>query len=447
MPPMADHGSLKRVAANLASTTIFQASGYLLAMVNVPYLTRTLGVADYGVLAFVISINAYLYLIIDWGFSLGATRDVAQARGDEDKLRDIFWKTMTAKALLSLFATGVLFAILTLHRVPTPIYLLLPGLLNILGAIFTVDWFVQGLERMAMFTIYSIAGRSLAVVLTFVLVHGPQDTWIACGLQGVGSIISGFAGFFIACRFLKLGRARFPIRAAGAQIWHYRHYFLSQSSWIAYSTAAPLVLALVSGSSEVGLFAGADRITRVVMALTVPLSMVMYPRVNALLAQSREAAANVAGPFLGFQILVAFGLGIMIFFSAPFIATIVLGPSFNQATPVLRWLSALPLLTSIAGTLPRQFLIPLGWSRDVSRITMGFAVIYLILLTGGCYAFGATGAAIALIITELLLALTFTLHLLKHERQFALASLAAIVHTPRHVADVYANLRGRLRST
>ncbi|MCB8881742.1 oligosaccharide flippase family protein [Acidisoma cellulosilytica] len=442
---MADTAMLKRLGRNLVSTTVFQASGYLLAAINVPYLTRTLGVADYGVLAFVISINAYLYIIIDWGFSLGSTRDVAQASGDEDKLRDIFWRTMTAKMLLSLLSTAVLFALLPLNRVPAPIYLLLPGLLNIFGAVVTVDWFVQGLERMGMFTIYSIAGRSLVVLLTFIMVHGPKDTWIACALQGVGSIASGLAGFYIACRYLKMGRPRFPLRSAVRQIWQYRHYFLSQSSWIAYSTAAPLVLALVAGSAQVGLFAGADRMTRIAMALTVPASMVMYPRVNALLAQSRLAAAKVAGPFLGFQLLVAVALGAVFFLGADPIATIVLGPQFHKSADVLRWLSALPLLTGIAGTLARQFLIPLGWSRDVSRITIVFTLLYLVLLVGGCFAWGATGAAIALITSELLLSAAFTLHLLKHEREFTLASLAALSDTPRHVTDVARILRDRVR--
>ena len=101
---MADRSTTRRLFKNIASITVFQASGYILAMLNVPYLTRVLGVADYGVLAFTMSVNAYLWLVMDWGFSLGATRDIAQAQGDENKIREIFWRTMTAKAILSVVA-------------------------------------------------------------------------------------------------------------------------------------------------------------------------------------------------------------------------------------------------------------------------------------------------------------------------------------------------------
>jgi PST family polysaccharide transporter/O-antigen flippase len=444
---MPDPSSAKGVIRNLASTTVFQASGYVLAMINVPYLTRMLGVEDYGVLAFVISINAYLFLIMDWGFSLGSTRDIAQAQGDVELIRRIFWQTLTAKALLSLGATVVLVAVVGMHRVPSPIYLLLPGLLNIVGAIFSVDWLMQGLERMALFTVYSVGGRAAGVLLTFVLVHGPADTWIACALQGVGAIAGALAGFVLACRVLDMGRPRIHFGGAARQIWDYRHYFLSQSSWIAYSTAAPLFLTFASGATAVGLFAGADRVARIVMGLIVPLSMVMYPRVNALMTRSREAAAHVAGPFLALQIMFASVLTIVFFCGAVPIVTLVLGARFSAAAEVLRWLSALPLLTGIAGTLSRQFLIPLGWDRAVSRITLVCTAIYLVLLAVFCRAYGAPGAAIALILTEAIHCVAFLRLLYRHERSFTINAFLAVINAPRQVMDVFEVLVVKLRSS
>jgi PST family polysaccharide transporter/O-antigen flippase len=444
---MPDPSSAKGFIRNLASTTIFQASGYILAMINVPYLTRMLGVADYGVLAFVISINGYLFLIVDWGFSLGSTRDIAQAHGDAETIRRIFWKTMTAKALLSLGATAVLLGVTAMHPVPHPIYLLLPGLLNIVGAVFSVDWLMQGLERMALFTVYSVGGRALGVLLTFVLVHGPADTWIACALQGVSSIAGGLAGFVIACRVLHMGKPHAPFAAAARQIWDYRHYFLSQSSWIAYCTAAPLFLTFASGATAVGLFAGADRIARIVMALIIPLSMVMYPRVNALMSRSREAAASAAGPFLAVQITFALLLTVVFFFAAGPIVTLILGPRFVAAAAVLRWLSALPLLAGIASTLSRQFLLPLGWDRAVSRITLICTAFYLVVLAPCCRGYGASGAAVALIMTEALHCAAFLFLLYRKERVFTINAILAVTNTRQHVLDVFETLAVRLRSS
>jgi len=277
------------------------------------------------------------------------------------------------------------------------------------------------------------------------MVHSPSDTWIACALQGFGSLAGSGAGFIIACRLLKMGKPRIHFGEAFRQIWDYRHYFLSQSSWIAYSTAAPLFLTFASGSKAVGLFAGAERIARIVMALIVPVSIVMYPRVNALISRSRDAAANVAGPFLALQIIFASAVTLVLFFGAVPIVTLILGPGFSQSAEVLRWLSVLPLLTGVTGTLSRQFLIPLGWSREVSRITVACTLVYLALLAVFCRWMGAPGAAIALISAETLVTAVFVIFLFKRERAYSTTALMAVINAPRGLMTLFEGWRGKAR--
>jgi PST family polysaccharide transporter len=426
--------SNKRLLQNIVSITAFQASGYILAMINVPYLTRTLGVAEYGVLAFTISVNAYLFLLIDWGFSLGASREVARAKGDEKRIREIFWQTITAKGILSFLALAALAAVAALHHVPNVRYiLLLPGALNIISAVLSVDWFVQGLQRMGLFTVCSICGRALVVGLTFFLVHGPENVSRACCLQVLGGLLASFAGFVIARRYLKMGQPMIPLRQAVGQIWDFRHYFLIQSSWIAYSTAPPLVLTIVSGSVAVGLFAGAERLIRIAMSLIFPLTTALYHHGNALVAESRDAAVAMGGLLLAGQTVFGLALFAVFLLGANPIVAIVLGSQFSASAEVLRCLAVLPLLTGIGGALSTQLLIPLGWRREVSSIVVRCTCVYLVSLVVLCHYAGALGAAIALILAETLITIGFVGLLLRHERQFALAAFRAALHAPSQI--------------
>lgn len=416
---------------NIGSMVAFHASTYILALINVPYLTRTLGVADYGLLACTIGVNAYLWLLMDWGFSLGATAEIARARGDIVKIRQIFWHTMTAKALLSIVAIALLLMVAILDSVPEYFYVIfLPGLINILSAVLTVDWLIQGLQRMGVFTIYSIAGRAFIVALTFLLVRGPDDTWIACFLQTFGSLVASCAGFLVARHFLTLGKPTIDFSSSIRQIWDYRHYFLVQSSWIAYSVAAPLLLYIVSGSIAVGLFAGAERITRVAMSLLIPVSTAIYPHLNALIAESQEKAADTAGWMLGAQI--ALGLALLAFFLAfaKVITLFVLGPQFTDSIIILRCLAVLPLLSGISVTINRQFLIPLGQCKNASRITIMGTGIYLLLLLLLGQECGALGAAISLVVTESILMTAFMTLLLFKEKEFAFRGFLAAARVP-----------------
>ncbi len=435
-----------RLLRNIASITALQASSYIIAIINVPYLTRTIGVADYGVLTLTISVNAYLYIIIDWGFSLGATRDVARAQNNPAALREIFWQTMTAKGLLAIVATITLLGLSLSNNATGMTNLVLPGILNICGAVLSVDWLALGLERMGLFSLVSIAGRTLIIGLVFALVHGPQDTWIACGLQGFSCLIGNLAGFLLARRYLKVGRPSMPIRQAARQIWIYRHYFLSQSSRIAYTAAAPLLLTFLSGSEEVGLFAGAERIVRAVMGLIVPISTALYPYINALVARSRGSAASVAGLLLAGEMFVGLTLALFFLLCAKPIVAVIFGAQFSRSVDVLRCLAALPLFAAISGTLSNQCLIPLGWHREVSRILIVCAVSYLGILAVLIRYMGPLGAAIALDLAGVLTSVWLVAFVWQREREFALASLEAIRGGPGRLIQLLAGWVLQFRS-
>src|SRR5579875_3528543 len=66
-----------------------QASHYVLVLVTMPYLTRVLGVEQFGLLGITSEIIANLMAFTDWGFGLSAIRDVARNSRDPVELRRI----------------------------------------------------------------------------------------------------------------------------------------------------------------------------------------------------------------------------------------------------------------------------------------------------------------------------------------------------------------------
>ena len=59
----------------------------LLPLVIIPYLARTLGPAGWGVVAFTQSIAEFMVLVIEFGFNLSATREIARNRESKRRLR------------------------------------------------------------------------------------------------------------------------------------------------------------------------------------------------------------------------------------------------------------------------------------------------------------------------------------------------------------------------
>ena len=432
--------SNKRLLSNVSLLTAFQASGYILAMISVPYLTRVLGVADYGVLAFSVSLNAYLWLIVAWGFSLGASREVAQANGDEDRIRQIFWRTFSAKLILSTMSLVVLAAAAAIDNVPHTFYVVfLPGVINIVSAILSADWLFYGHQRMSKYLLYFITARLLVVILTFLLVRSQQDTVIACALQALGAFGGSMANLLLAFRSFRLGRPVIHFGQAGRKIWDDRHYFLTQSRVVAYSTATSVVLEMVSGSFAVGLYSGPERIIRTAMSVILPLSTALYPHMNALIIGSRKQAAKTAGLLLAAQLSFGIIMTILIMIFARPIVALILGPHFGASIIVLRCLALLPLVAGVGSAVSMQFLIPLGRRREVSRVTVAGTLLFLVTLGFlGRYA-GALGAAIALVFTEGFVTAGFIVILLRRERDFAQISCYAAFNAPYRL---YRHLKG-----
>src|SRR5271169_1009874 len=75
---------------NIASLYSMQLAGYLAPLVTLPYLARVLTPRHWGLVAFSQSFGLYAALVVEFGFMLSATREVARHREDHIKLGEIF---------------------------------------------------------------------------------------------------------------------------------------------------------------------------------------------------------------------------------------------------------------------------------------------------------------------------------------------------------------------
>ena len=91
------HGLVQNVLALYG----VQAANYLFPLLTLPYLTRVLGPVSWGLLAMVQSFAQYLALLVEYGFNLSATREVARHRDDRSHLASLLAGVTGAKGVLS----------------------------------------------------------------------------------------------------------------------------------------------------------------------------------------------------------------------------------------------------------------------------------------------------------------------------------------------------------
>lgn len=405
-----------QVVKNAFFLFLVQAATLLVPLLTLPWILRALGPAAFGGFAFYQSVAQYGVIFVEFGFYLTATRHIAAMGDDPEGRSAYFWTVQTAKAMLA----GLLVIIATLawtflsrdHR-DAPLFF--ASLAIVIGTILTPMWLFAGLQRMGLISFSMIVARLAMIAPTLLLVHTPEDAWLAAAINSGGNILAGLIALALIVHHGLIPHRYRPtwvdIRTACQAAWH---LFLSNSATSLYAAANPLLLALVSNSVQVGLFSAADRIRLLSLGPITPLSNAFYPALSRAIATDRADGLRMAGRLFAVLAGIMLLVSVLLFLSAPLLVRIIMGAGFENAVPVLRIMAAVPVLVGLNTCMGTLTMLPLGLSKTYSRILLGCGLLNLGVIAILGHRYGATGAAIALAATELTVVIAMAAALAHH---------------------------------
>src|SRR5450755_1807771 len=190
-------------------------------LITMPYLLRVLGPSVWGSVAFVSSLGEFIVLVIEFGFNLSATREIAQSRHLPRKCSRVMAGVIGAQALLA--SASVSAAWLASRYIPllrdNP-HLLWAGVFYGVFQGMNPLWFFQGLERLRLLATLEIFGKTIGVIGIFVIVRSPENAWLALLLQGIPPLLSAIIGMAIAYRLFPFVIPTVPlVRDALVSSW------------------------------------------------------------------------------------------------------------------------------------------------------------------------------------------------------------------------------------
>lgn len=384
---------------NMLTLSGVQIASYIFPLLTIPYLARVLHADGWGLVAFDQAFGVYFTLLVEFGFSFSATREVSRHRDQPEHLARLVAGVSGAKAILTVASCLVVLLICPyvslLRKYPL---LLATSLFFAICQGWSPIWFFQGLERLRLMAGLDVLARALGTLAIFLFVHHPGDEWKVAGVQGLAAFLSLLIAYGITYKTVSF-RVPYP-----REMWDCLHMgsemFLFRSGVALYTSANTFILGLFAPPEIIGYFAGALRIVRSLLALLTPFTQSIYPRVIYLMVEAREKAYRLAS--WSTLALTAWGIvaGAGVLLTAPFLTHLLLGPRFDPAIHLMRLLALLLPIVAVYNALGTFWLLPCGRDRQLTHIVFEACLLSVGLSLALVSHFGASGIAIGTVLTE-----------------------------------------------
>lgn len=296
----------KRLLGNFVSLSVLQVFTYILPLITFPYLVKVLGVEKFGLVAFATSFISFFNILVDYGFNLSATREIAVNRVDKDKITEIYSSVITIKLILIVISLMILSIIVySFDKFKTHEMLYFIAFIIVIGQALFPVWYFQGMEKMKYIIMVNIASKVMFTIAIFVFVHKESDYLLVPLLTGLGSLVGSIYALYIV---RKQFNQKFKYQSLTTLKKYFKdssQFFLSRVSVSVYTSANTFVLGFFTNNTMIGYYAIAEKIYQALQGVYSPIIQTIYPYLSS--TKNYYAYKKL------FQIVVSINLLVVIF--------------------------------------------------------------------------------------------------------------------------------------
>ncbi len=388
----------KIIAKNYVALLFIQGANFILPLIIFPYLVRTLDSEKYGLVMVAQSVALFLTIIVDFGFNISATREVANLKNDKEKLSQFYWNVLSIKFVLIiitfLLLLVLIFCVDKFSEDPL-VYLFSFGL--VLGQAIFPTWFFQGIEKMQVITIVNVAAKLFFTISLFFVVLSPADYEYVPIFNGLGFVISGLFGFIFSLQYVKFV---FPkLSQVKGIIENSFSLFFSNFAVSLYTSSNTLILGFFAGDSIAGVYASMEKLILAIKSMYSPLYQAIFPNLSTKPYDEIRSYIDKIRIPIGFFGLV---ISIIIFFRAKEILMLAFDDALIVGfSPVFQILGFISILSSLNMLYVTLYFPSIKKYKIRMKILVSGGFLNLIIALSLVKFYTIYGVAISAVITEL----------------------------------------------
>lgn len=395
---------------DIVSLMFLQGVNYIMPLLVLPYLITVIGAEGFGIYSFALAVCQYLILVVDFGFNLSTTKQIAIHKGDKKQVSKLFFDTAYAKLFL-MFVALLLATILSFipnFAIYRKAIFIMFGM--VVGHALLYVFLFQGLDEIRWVSFFTAIAKFMVLPLTFIFVKGPEDLYIAVFLQGFVSVVAAIISLFMIGARKWVSFVSFSTKGMWKSIKEAFPIFLSSAATSVYTVCFVLILGYFASADAVGQYSASERIMRVLVLFVFnPIMQVFYPKVSRLAGTNKtEAAVLYKKIFYGvfaFMALICIAIIALSFFIVP-----LAGNDYIGTESIMRIMAFAPIFIGVGGVIGQIYILAFSdnkYKKYFSRTYIYAAIVAIFAIFALIPTYKAQGAAYALLLTEVFVFCSF----------------------------------------
>ena len=303
-------------------------------------VARYLGPSLFGILAFANAIGLTVRPLITWGSDNVVTRDFVK---QEDDRGDLFWTAFFARIVFGLVAVlGIVICLasgLIELSGDTEAWVVIIYSLPLIFSGFEVANLVLRAKHLNKFAVVATNVVLMAVSITkLILVYQEMSLIWFAAITAANAICAAICIFLITKRIGLIPSIRMPSkRILLSLIQECWPLILSALSVVLYMNVDMIMLRLMQGTEEAGIYSVAVRLSMVWYFIPVVLGTSFLPWLTRTFQDRPSNYLNALGRFFEVNALISYASVAIALISFPTIIYYLFGPDYSESISVFRW--------------------------------------------------------------------------------------------------------------
>ena len=403
---------------NFFNLIINQGVNIFVALLATRVLFSTLGEAQYGLVNLALSVVLLSSVTVRYGYHLNGPKRIALFRDDLVKKQALINEIITTRTIIAVGMAIILFCMTYFFGFfKSYATLLYYSLVLLFGQALFPMFYFQGNDKISGVTLVNTFAKGAYLLLIILFIKTPKDGVYVNFLLGATSIVV-YVFFWISIyKKEKIKWVWSRVNNIKNRLIENFHFFISTIAGHVSIHGGLIILANFVNNTVLGEFALAEKVALLMRMVPVFFTQAILQKATIFFEKDQTQFNSYVNKIFIIGLSITFGMGLTAIILSKWIIFLLAGSHVIYSETILKILAFIPFLSMLNFKNMIKILVE-EKKQLLTKATWITAIVMLILATIGSYYYGGYGLSVALVFTEILSFIVYSILLVKnkHER-------------------------------